>query len=147
MKTIQKGYTWTDKYTAKMNDGRELPIKSTISLLYDSNSDQKGIICILRDISEIRLIENNLNRSYSEHDDLQVKMREAVEAGNAGLREWNIKTDKILFSIECMQILGYGENEIIHSIDERIKLIHPDDINYVREIPEKSISEKCDYKA
>ena len=47
-----------------------------------------------------------------------------------GLWEWNPTTNSIYFSDQWKNMLGYKPNEILNSVDEWARRIHPDDFSH-----------------
>jgi len=58
--------------------------------------------------------------------------RLAIEGGNFGVWDRNIKTNTIYYSNKCKEMLGYNVNEISNSADEWINRIHREDVKLVR---------------
>jgi PAS domain S-box-containing protein len=51
----------------------------------------------------------------------------ATEGVGDGVWDWNAKTNKVYFSKQWKEMLGYSENEIGNTLDEWDKRVHPDD--------------------
>jgi len=67
--------------------------------------------------------------------------REAVGAGNIGLWEWDLATDRVIFSDVWKKQLGYDENEIGDSLGEWRDRLHPDDVEPTLRIVRQSVAE------
>jgi len=52
----------------------------------------------------------------------------AVKAGSIGFWDWDLNTDKVYFSKEWKEQIGYGEEEIMNEYSEWESRIHPDDL-------------------
>jgi len=59
--------------------------------------------------------------------DSETRWQFAVDGSSLGLWDWDIKTDEIFFSNQWKGMLGYDEDEVSGTIDERNRLIHQDD--------------------
>ena len=55
------------------------------------------------------------------------RFRDAMEATNDGLWDWNVETDEIYFSPAYSQMLDYEPNELLGLIQSWKDLIHPDE--------------------
>ena len=56
----------------------------------------------------------------------------AVRAANDGIWDWDLKTNKVYYSIRWKEMLGYKEDEIGTDPNEWFKRIHPDDQKQVQ---------------
>ncbi len=52
----------------------------------------------------------------------------ALEGSGDGIWDWNVQTDKVFFSRRWKEMLGYGEQEIGDTLEERNRRVHPDDM-------------------
>ncbi|MDH4300876.1 MAG: PAS domain S-box protein, partial [Nitrospira sp.] len=57
----------------------------------------------------------------------QERLRQALQASNTGLWDWNTETNKVVFSEEWKRQLGYEKTEIEDSFEAWAVLLHPDD--------------------
>jgi PAS domain S-box-containing protein len=73
------------------------------------------------DITRLKLAEQQANTS-------EIQLHEAVRAGNVGLWDWELATNKVFYSREWKQQIGYREDEIGDSFEEWEKRVHPDDL-------------------
>lgn len=56
----------------------------------------------------------------------------AVQGSNDGLWDWNLQTEKVHFSSQWKQLLGYTENDIGENISEWFNRVHPEDLGNLR---------------
>ncbi len=56
-----------------------------------------------------------------------VRLEAAVKAANVGLFDWDLTTNKVLYSSEWKRQLGYGDHEISDDFEEWQSRLHPDD--------------------
>ncbi|MDB2330943.1 ATP-binding protein [Alteromonas sp.] len=73
------------------------------------------------DITSTKQIEIKLR-------DTVIKLGEAISAGNIGLWDWDLITNKTFFSPEWKKQLGYASHEIKNEFTEWETRVHPDDI-------------------
>jgi PAS domain S-box-containing protein len=57
----------------------------------------------------------------------QMKLRQALEASNTGLWDWNTATNEVMFSAEWKRQLGYEETELPDNFESWESRMHPDD--------------------
>jgi PAS domain S-box-containing protein len=100
-----------------------IPVEATLLITFQAVADQFSQFCARKRAEE-------LLRSSEE------KLRQALQASNIGLWEWNTQTNEVLFSQEWKSQLGYEEAElpdVFHTWEHRL---HSDDharvISYVQ---------------
>ncbi|MGB3509993.1 MAG: EAL domain-containing protein [Microcoleaceae cyanobacterium] len=72
------------------------------------------------EIAQRKRVEKELRQS-------QERYALAIEAGNVGIWEWNLKTNEIYLDPILKALLGYKDTEIRNHIDDWSQLVHPDD--------------------
>jgi PAS domain S-box-containing protein len=60
-------------------------------------------------------------------------LRAAVQAAKVGLWDWQISTNKVIYSSEWKRQLGYSEAEIADEFDEWERRVHPEDLPRIRQ--------------
>ncbi|MEW9799468.1 hybrid sensor histidine kinase/response regulator [Alteromonas sp. CYL-A6] len=106
----QKPHTWESYFEATDQT------LSMTSIPCDGYFISTGI-----DISDIRRTEKQLRETV-------LQLQEAIAAGNIGLWEWDLVTNKTYFSPEWKSQLGYQTHEIDNEFSEWEKRVHPDDL-------------------
>jgi len=86
--------------------------------------DKKVIVCLSKDMSEIKKIEETLKKS-------EERWKFALEGSGDGIWDWNIQTGEVFFSTQWKKMLGFEEDEIEGSLEEWEKRVHPDDLKKV----------------
>ncbi len=99
-------------------NGREFPAE--ISLGPIQVGDDTFIFCAIRDITARKESEQAL-RSSEERFDL------AVKGTNAGIWDWDLRTNDVFYSPRWKSMLGFKENELDNHYLEWEKRLHPDD--------------------
>ena len=74
--------------------------------------------------------------------DVSIRQKEAVKAANVGLWDWNLQTNKIHFSKEWKNQIGYTDTEISDDSTEWERRVHPEDLPPTLDAINKSILEK-----
>ncbi len=57
----------------------------------------------------------------------------AIAGSNDGVWDWNLATGEVFFSDRWKSMLGYGHDEVGHTVDEWSSRVHPDDLSWVME--------------
>lgn len=74
--------------------------------------------------------------------DLSRQQKEAVKAANVGLWDWHLQTNKVHFSKEWKNQIGYTESEISDDSAEWESRLHPEDLPAILDATNKSILER-----
>jgi len=70
------------------------------------------------------------NKKYLSQNEERYSL--AMQASNDGLWNWDLKTNKILYSDRWKEMLGFNDDEISNTADEWLGRIHPEDHDRVR---------------
>ncbi len=74
-----------------------------------------------------RMLRKRVAAKTAELDSALGSLRQAVGAGNVGLFDWDLKTDRIHYSPEWKRQIGHDDDEISDTYSEWHDRIHPDD--------------------
>ncbi|MEA5604529.1 PAS domain-containing protein [Nostoc sp. UHCC 0252] len=79
------------------------------------------------------------------------RLQLALEASGDGLWDWNILTGEIYYSPRFLEMLGYSFDELPQDLSTWERLVHPDDLPWVKEIlaahlKDSSVPYKFDYR-
>ncbi|PHJ61325.1 hypothetical protein VF14_09515 [Nostoc linckia z18] len=69
----------------------------------------------------------------------------ALRGNNDGIWDWNLKTNEVFFSTRWKEMLGYQDHEISNHLDEMLKRVHPDDVNWVTQAVEDHFAKKTPF--
>jgi PAS domain S-box-containing protein len=58
----------------------------------------------------------------------ELQLKQAAHAGNVGLWDWDLTTNRVFFSPEWKQQIGYEDHEISNDFNEWQSRVHPDDL-------------------
>ena len=92
--------------------------------LRDDQGKVTAMLGITRDISERKTAEAALRDSSD-------RLRLAVQASNVGIWDWDLKSNRLVFSREWKSQLGYEEDEIGDGFSEWRDRVHPEDLPQV----------------
>ena len=99
-------------------DGSEVPVLVRgAKIIY---KQKPAIEFVFDDITERKLAENTLKQS-------EKRFREAMEATNDGLWDWNVETGEFYYSPAYYRMLGYEPGDFSTNIQFWLDHIHPDD--------------------
>ncbi len=108
-------------------DGRTVWLRNIVNVI-GGNAQASELVCVSVDITEGKRAEAALRES-------EERLRLAVQAGKMYAYEWDVASDTVVRSAECVELLGEGE-PIRTTRRELMEQVHPDD----REQIEKSCS-------
>ncbi len=89
--------------------------------IFDESETYTGLRISGRDITERKHAEQALS-------DALLRQDAAIRAGNVGLWDWDICTNKVFYSAEWKRQIGYADEEVGDDIEEWRSRIHPDDL-------------------
>ncbi|MBC1236678.1 PAS domain S-box protein [Nostoc sp. 2RC] len=69
----------------------------------------------------------------------------ALRGNNDGIWDWNLKTNEVFFSTRWKEMLGYQDHEISNHLDEMLKRVHPDDVNWVTQAVQDHFAKKTPF--
>lgn len=99
-------------------DGGTVPVD--ISLAPFETDAGRMVVAVARDVSKQRRTERQL-RDSQERFDL------AVKGSDAGVWDWDLRSNTVYYSARWKSMLGHAEDEIADTFDEWRDRLHPDD--------------------
>ena len=81
-------------------------------------------------------------RAEEELRDTMLRQEAAVCAGDVGLWDWDLKTNRVVYSAEWKRQIGYEDHEISDAFDEWQTRVHPDDLDPLLTILREFIADK-----
>jgi PAS domain S-box-containing protein len=88
----------------------------------DAAGRATGLFGVVQDITERKQAE-------AEILDSAMRLQTAVQAGNIGLWDWDLRANRVFYSPEWKRQLGYAEDEFTSDSLEWQNHIHPDDLD------------------
>lgn len=76
--------------------------------------------------------------------DAELRWQFALESSGDGLWDWDLQTNKVYFSKQWKNMLGYSDDEIAESIEAWASIIHPEDADYVFQETNKLLNNEID---
>lgn len=94
----------------------------------DEHGRVTGALSTGRDITSLKIAQEELRRRGEELAKANEALRLAVRAGNVGLWDWDLRTNQVNYSREWKRQIGYEEHEISNEFREWEQRVHPDDL-------------------
>lgn len=79
------------------------------------------------------------NNSYDNQDQIHVNFSHSQQAAKIGSYEWDLITNKVIWSNELYKIYGFEPGEVEPSLELALSFVHPDDIEGMNEIKADSM--------
>ena len=101
---------------------------------------KKVIIGCVRDITYWKESERIIKLKDKKLEERSRRLDMALIGSNAGIWDWDIKTDHVYFSRQWCAIIGYKHSEIEQNIQSWGKLVHPDDMEFIDKALKKHLA-------
>lgn len=116
----------------------EIHLNETVFPILNSEGEVESVITLLRDITEKKKNEIALRES-------EERLALALEGSGDGFWDWNLETDKVIFSDRWKQMLGYEIDEIKDDLEEWSSRVHPDDLQRTIKDVQDHIAQKTSF--
>ena len=123
-RTIGAGQVWRGEICNKRKDGSLYWVDATIVPVLDPQGKPIEYISVRIDITAHRGQQEALRLS-------EARLNLAVEGVGDGLWDWNVQTGRTVFSNRYLEMLGFSPEELPHTVDTWVNLLHPDDADRV----------------
>ncbi len=117
----------------RRKDGSTFPVEVSIARL--ETPEGTRILGTARNITERVRAEEALR-------DATMREMEAVRAGNVGLWDWDLATDRVRYSAQWKRQIGYDDHEIGDGLDEWKTRVHGDDLPAALAAAQRCIAER-----
>lgn len=122
----------TIEYKIKPKVGISRWLSDNHKVILNEDKQVVKLVGNIRDITDFKLVEEALNRSRD-------RLFKAIEATNDGMWDWRVSANKVYFDARFYSMLGYEPLEFPAAVDEWMSRIHPDDIEYVKDLFQQRI--------
>ncbi len=90
------------------------------TLVRNANGDPQGILCVGRNITDRKSMEEALRLS-------EQRWQFALEGSGEGVWDWDLETNQVFFSRRWKEMIGFSEDEFENSYNEWIERVHFED--------------------
>ncbi|MBL7645631.1 MAG: PAS domain S-box protein [Candidatus Hydrogenedentes bacterium] len=132
--TIQAGRVWRGTLINRRKDGDLYSEAQSISPIRDGSGNVTHFVAVKEDVTEKLRAQATLQEARE-------RLQRAVTAGNIALWEWNRATGTVLYSAEWMEQVGLEAAEVVNTIDDWFRRVHPEDIGPLRKTLDDCVSE------
>ncbi len=101
-------------------------VRAFIYPVKDESGNVQEVVLVHEDVTEQIRAQEDLRRS-------EASLAAAQEIAHLGSWEWDLATDEVRWSDETYRIYGYCPGEFTATADTFWKLVHPQDVEYVRQ--------------
>ncbi|MCU0418065.1 MAG: PAS domain-containing protein [Cyclobacteriaceae bacterium] len=106
--------------------------------IYDETGQVDGVVVFVLDVTE-RM------RSIRKIEELESRLSLAMEAGQIGVWEWKIETQKVYWSPNIYTMVGIAPEDFDGSFEQYLKIIHPDDRTHLLQALEQTMEQNQPY--
>ncbi len=117
----QRGISEQHEFEFRRKDGSSLRALLSANPLLDARGNYAGALALVTDVSERSQVEAALREGAD-------RLRLAVQAADVGLWDWDLVTNRVVYSNEWRSQLGYGDAEFGTGYVDWQQLVHPDDL-------------------
>ena len=108
------------EYSQSVKGGLRL-LSAAVSPIAQSNSSFPRFSYIIQDVSAARRAQEALARS-------EQRQQYALDATAEGVWDWNLATNEVFYSPRCLEMLGYGLQDVPPTLDAWKGVCHPEDL-------------------
>jgi two-component system, cell cycle sensor histidine kinase and response regulator CckA len=119
-RAIQDHTPLASEYRVVRSDGQVCWVNALGHAVYDDTGKALRMLGVCIDVTERKQAAQAL-------EDALLRQAAAVQAGNVGLWDWDLRTNEVRYSAEWKRQIGYTEDEIGEGFEEWRSRLHPDD--------------------
>ncbi len=127
---LKSGIKTSREFKFRRKDGSILWAISNASPVFDNKGQLVKTVSMLTDITKRKNAENELRQA-------QEKLNLALESGNIGIWEWDLKTNETNWDDRMQKMFGLEPGSFENTYKAFLNLVHEEDIMHI----EKAISE------
>jgi PAS domain S-box-containing protein len=114
------------QYRVNRPDGKQVWVAAVGRGQYAKDGTIIGMLGIVQDITQRKEAEVALRES-------EERLRLGLEAGNTGTWDWDLLREHVTWSERVYEFHGLHEGEFSGRVEDFTKLVHPDDVERVRD--------------
>lgn len=116
-------------------DGSTFPVEIWISRVSLTHTETDRFIAFIRDITDRKERERELRVT-------EQRLALAIETADAGVWEWHVQDDSVLWEDSMAALLDMDEAEFGDTYDDFLQLVHPDDLAGVIRTIDRSLEQQ-----
>ncbi|WP_230531962.1 sensor histidine kinase [Microvirga roseola] len=129
--------------SGRRKNGEEFPVEATVSR--QSLFGRTTLTVVIRDISERKRIEQELEARNRVLEASEGRLRLALKGGRMGIWEWNLKTNAVVADAAARRLWGLPERRTLQS-EHALERVHHDDLPQMKEALEDAIEESTEFR-
>jgi PAS domain S-box-containing protein len=114
-------------------DGRSVTVLAKAMPLFDESGQPRGAVGAFMDITALRQAQDALHES-------EERLRLALRAGNAGVWEWEVASDALVWSPENYALYGLSQEQRPLRFGDWAACVHPDDLGPTKAAVQDTLS-------
>jgi len=136
---FSEGRTAKFEFEARRKNGEIFPTEHTVSLLKDADGEIKGIVSVVKDITERKSAEQILLKN-------EAMLNEAQRIAKVGVWELDLQNNELVWSDEVFRIFDIDKETFPPSYETFLDFIHPEDRGMVDKAYSDSLISKEPYE-
>jgi len=113
--------SWKRQSQNVRKDGSLFPVELLSDVVRNNDGDPIAVVTISQDISERLRLERELRES-------EERYALAIAGAADGIWDWELRTDRIVYSERWKRMLGCADQDVSDSPEEWFSRVHPDDL-------------------
>jgi PAS domain S-box-containing protein len=135
---IPYGYSETFEKEYLRKDGTVFPVELSFSLVKDEKGQPEGIWAVIRDITDRK-------RSEQELEQMIDRFNLATRSANMGVWEWEVQNNRLIWDDKMFEIYGVDKEEFTWNIEGWARVLHPEDLERSYRDLEAAVQGEKDY--
>ncbi len=119
-------------------DGAQYQIADSAAPIRDAENELRGVVLVFRDITDQYHLRNELEQQRR-------RLELVIEAANLGTWDWDVASGRVDFNANWAEMLGYEVDELEPGYETWEGLVHPDDLDAVRDELEAHLVGETDF--
>ena len=131
--TVTAGGTFSAESLNRRKDGSTFHCDYRVMPMLDEEGRITGYVGLQKDITDRKIAEMALKES-------ELRLSAAIEGTAAGIWDWDMVNNTVIFSSQWKAMLGYAEHEVEDSFNGWKNLWHPDEAETIARTVEDHLS-------
>lgn len=132
-------------YKIHRKDGSEIHALLNLKFRLDEKGMPSGAFVVGQDITERVEIEQEREKLLAALKNTEAKLRIALDAGNIGIWQWNLKENELLFDERTEKMFGLKEGTFERTFKAFEELIIEEDLERIRTVIRESVEKSIQF--